>query len=137
MPNSRIGSHDLEIETGRHRKIERENRLCRKCNKNIIEDEFHFLLCCEFYSELRMMNGPDSLSWASAQIHCQCSVSESRVFLPRTDQLSTEEVSTSGCDTSFVPSKGERGMTVLTTKPKILFCDMRLDPGQSKTCKSC
>lgn len=78
-------------------------------------------------------NGPDSLSWASAQIHCQCSVSESRVFLPRTEQLSTEDVSSSGCDTSFVPSKGERGMTVLTSKPKILFCDMRLDPGQAKT----
>ena len=80
--------------------------------------------------------GPDSLSWSSVQIHCQCTVSESRVYLVRSHQLSTEEVSTTACDTSFVPSKGERGMTVLSTKPKILFCDMRLDPGESKTCKS-
>ena len=29
---------------------------------------------------------------------------------------------------------GEKGMTVLTTCPKILFCDLKLDPGQSKTC---
>ncbi|KAL4222689.1 Golgi membrane exchange factor (Ric1p-Rgp1p) subunit [Mactra antiquata] len=80
-----------------------------------------------------VQNGPDSLSWASAQIHCQCSVSDSRVYLPRTEQMSTEDASSSSCDTSFVPSKGERGLTVLSTKPKILFCDMRLDPGQSKT----
>lgn len=80
-----------------------------------------------------VQDGPDSLSWASVQLHCQCSVSESRVYLPKAHQLSTEEVSTTGCDTSFVPSKGERGLTVLSTKPKILFCDMRLDPGESKT----
>ena len=79
--------------------------------------------------------GPDGLSWASVQIHCQCTVSESRVYLVRSHQLSPEEVSATACDTSFVPSKGERGMTVLSTKPKILFCDMRLDPGESKTCR--
>ena len=38
----------------------------------------------------------DSLSWASAQIHCQCSVSESRVFLPKALHLSTEDINTSG-----------------------------------------
>lgn len=80
--------------------------------------------------------GPDGLSWSSVQIHCQCTVSESRVYLVRSHQLSTEEVSTTACDTSFVPSKGERGMTVLSTKPKILFCDLRLDPGESKICRS-
>lgn len=29
---------------------------------------------------------------------------------------------------------GERGQCVLDTPPKILFCDLRLDPGESKTC---
>lgn len=33
----------------------------------------------------------------------------------------------------FSPS-GERGQCVLDTPPKILFCDLRLDPGESKTC---
>lgn len=80
-----------------------------------------------------VQDSADSLSWCSAQIHCQCSVSESRVFLPRSHQLSTEDVSSTGCDTSFVPSMGERGLTVLSTKPKILFCDMKLEPGESKT----
>ncbi|XP_052245821.1 RAB6A-GEF complex partner protein 2-like [Dreissena polymorpha] len=74
----------------------------------------------------------DSLSWASAQIHCQCSVSESRVFLPKALHLSSEDINTSA-DTSFVPSKGEHGMTVLSTKPRILFCDLKLEQGQSKT----
>lgn len=31
-------------------------------------------------------------------------------------------------------SAGERGQCVLDTPPKILFCDLRLDPGESKTC---
>lgn len=30
---------------------------------------------------------------------------------------------------------GERGQCVLDTPPKILFCDLRLDPGESKTCE--
>ncbi|XP_052099381.1 RAB6A-GEF complex partner protein 2-like [Mytilus californianus] len=75
----------------------------------------------------------DSLAWSSVQIICQCSVSESRVHLPKSQQLSTEEVSTTGCDTSFVPNKGERGLTVLSTKPRILFCDLKLAAGESKS----
>ena len=31
----------------------RENRLCTFCNQNDIEDEFHFILKCPFYSNLR------------------------------------------------------------------------------------
>lgn len=34
---------------------------------------------------------------------------------------------------SFYP--GERGLTVLCTKPKILFCDLKLSPGSSRSCK--
>lgn len=75
--------------------------------------------------------GPEVLAWASVQLHCQCSVSESKVHLPHSRKLSTEEVSTP--DTSFIPNKGERGLTVLTNKPRILFCDLRLEPGESKS----
>lgn len=32
---------------------------------------------------------------------------------------------------------GERGQCILSTPPKILFCDLRLDPGESKSCESC
>lgn len=30
---------------------------------------------------------------------------------------------------------GERGQCILSTPPKILFCDLRLDPGESKSCE--
>ena len=56
--NFRIGSHDLEIERGRYRKIPRENRICRLCNSNTIEDEYHFLLCCDFYNDIRASHIP-------------------------------------------------------------------------------
>ncbi|XP_046354863.1 RAB6A-GEF complex partner protein 2-like [Haliotis rufescens] len=93
---------------------------------------------CEIYFTnigSRSENEPDvsSLAWASVQIICQCTVSESRILLPRAQNLSTEDASTTGCDTSFVPTKGERGLTVLSTKPKILFCDLRLQRGESKS----
>lgn len=38
-------------------------------------------------------------------------------------------------DTSFEPCRGETGHVVLSTKPKILFCDLRLAMGESKSCK--
>ncbi|KAL5005057.1 hypothetical protein ScPMuIL_018513 [Solemya velum] len=43
--------------------------------------------------------GTGCLAWASVQIHCQCSVSESRVHLPRSRVLSPEEVSATACVT--------------------------------------
>lgn len=53
----RTGSHNLGIETGRHENIAREDRLCQFCgqNKNIvvIEDEYHVLLECYVYEEMR------------------------------------------------------------------------------------
>ena len=42
----RLSSHNLEIELGRYHGIDRENRICKICNLNSIESEFHFLLCC-------------------------------------------------------------------------------------------
>ena len=46
-------SHDLFIEKGRHLNIERNQRTCNMCTGNMIENEFHFLLSCPAYSELR------------------------------------------------------------------------------------
>ncbi|XP_048735438.2 RAB6A-GEF complex partner protein 2-like isoform X2 [Ostrea edulis] len=78
-------------------------------------------------------NNVDCLAWASVQINCQCSVSDTRINLPYTRKLSSEEISPSSSDTSFVPNRGEQGMTVLSTKPRILFCDLKLRPGESKS----
>jgi len=40
-----------------------------------------------------------------------------------------------GTDTTFAPWQQDNGHVVLNTKPKILCCDLRLSPGESKTCK--
>ena len=50
----RCSNHCLEIETGRHRNILREDRCCNICTgKNIIEDEDHFLSKCKLYGNLK------------------------------------------------------------------------------------
>ena len=48
----RLSSHSLNIETGRHRKAAREDRICTLC-RNGIEDETHFLITCPCYKEIR------------------------------------------------------------------------------------
>ena len=50
----RTSSHNLNIELGRQRNENRENRLCTLCNLGDIEDEFHFILKCPKFSELRI-----------------------------------------------------------------------------------
>lgn len=51
----RSGSFPLQIETGRFTKpkVPLNNRICKLCTDNVVEDEMHFLLCCDFYSDLR------------------------------------------------------------------------------------
>ena len=40
----RVSSHNLLIETGRHCNVKVENRICKHCKLNEIEDEKHFLM---------------------------------------------------------------------------------------------
>ena len=50
----RVSSHRLEVEMGRWakpNKIPLENRKCRSCD--VLEDEFHFILQCSRYQDLR------------------------------------------------------------------------------------
>ena len=49
----RISAHDLEIEKGRHRNIPRSERKCKLCNVNVVENEYHSLLACPFYRNIR------------------------------------------------------------------------------------
>ena len=53
--NFRSGSLPLAIETGRYAKpiIPLEQRLCNFCNENMVEDETHFILHCDLYSDIR------------------------------------------------------------------------------------
>ena len=54
----RCSVHKLHIETGRHRNINYEERLCILCDTNNIEDEFHFVIVCPLYEELRQIYLP-------------------------------------------------------------------------------
>ena len=49
----RLSAHCLEIEKGRHQSLPLNERKCKICNKNSIEDETHFLFQCEGYNHLR------------------------------------------------------------------------------------
>ena len=52
----RISAHSLMIEAGRYTKSKRlscSERLCKHCNLNCIENEFHFITQCSFYDSER------------------------------------------------------------------------------------
>ncbi len=46
----RCGVLPLQIEIGRFRNKKVEERICQTCEKNIVEDEFHFICVCESYN---------------------------------------------------------------------------------------
>jgi hypothetical protein len=49
----RTSCHDLEIETGRYKKLKLEERVCCSCNNKSVEDEVHFLIHCPKYQQKR------------------------------------------------------------------------------------
>ena len=50
----RLGILALRIETGRwYQLIDADQRFCKICNNGEVEDEKHFLMKCEIYSDLR------------------------------------------------------------------------------------
>ena len=59
MPKLRCTAHNLLVETGRHNNTEYENRLCSLCDLLQIEDEFHFVMICPFYTTLREIYLPN------------------------------------------------------------------------------
>ena len=58
MTKFRCSAHRLLIEEGRYRNLPRSERICQKCTMNVVENEYHFLLVCPFYRELRLQNLP-------------------------------------------------------------------------------
>ena len=63
---SRVSDLSLEIESERYQNIMREERICKNCNLNEIEDEYHFFLKCTANHSLRnnlfnkiILNKPD------------------------------------------------------------------------------
>ena len=60
----RVSAHNLETERGRYYDISRSLRICKLCNMHAVESEFHFLLTCLAYRQMRQQF-IDSSSWAS------------------------------------------------------------------------
>ena len=54
----RISAHKLNVETGRYKCIQREERYCSWCKlvmgKCIVENEYHLINVCDFYTKLRI-----------------------------------------------------------------------------------
>ena len=57
LASFRSSAHHLMIEKGRHYQIPREFRNCIYC-ECYIEDEFHFILVCPLYEDLRVQYIP-------------------------------------------------------------------------------
>ena len=49
----KLSAHSLAIERGRYTNIERSKRICLSCNRQEIEDEYHFFSICPCYKSLR------------------------------------------------------------------------------------
>ena len=54
----RCNNHKLPIEQGRKFGIPREDRVCRKCNMNVVGDEFHLIMECPAYLVERLQYVP-------------------------------------------------------------------------------
>jgi hypothetical protein len=48
-----ISVHNLNIETGRFYDLDGHERVCSMCNLNVVEDEYHHILQCEKYIDVR------------------------------------------------------------------------------------
>lgn len=78
-----------------------------------------------------------TVAWACAQIDCNCYIDESKVTLPKDPlRYNNNEKSNDLSSTSFQPNKDRVGISVYSSKPKILFCNLLLRPNQIETCES-
>jgi hypothetical protein len=92
------------------------------------------------YSEASLTDDMNHIvAWACAQIDCNCYIDESKVILPK-DPLrygnSEQQKLNSANDvaTSFQPNKDRMGISVYSSKPKILFCNLLLRQNETRSC---
>ena len=107
----RLSSHDLEIERGRYgtKSLPVNERICKLCNEGKVEDEFHFLMQCPFYSEERAsllehthtnfenthsLNDYDQFIWLMSQENNSCLIKIAKylqkAFSKREKELQTQ-----------------------------------------------
>lgn len=77
----------------------------------------------------------ENLAWATAQIHCYCSSANDEKPNEATTSKNVVKAAIVTADTALNTQQGQ-GNVVLETKPKILFCDLRLSPGETRSCKA-
>ena len=85
-----------------------------------------------FYKSFFMGSG-EILGWASAQVVCICSINPQKV-LALDSITKTSAYQASANSTSLSPSRGERGLVIFSTTPKILVCDLKLSDGSHTNC---
>ena len=68
MAQLRCGILPLEIETGRYRKVQLQERLCFHC-KHVIENELHFILTCPLYKNQRDILLTDVMASCNTFVH--------------------------------------------------------------------
>ena len=117
-------NHTLRIETGRHDNTPREERHCRICDTNNIEDEDHFIMKCSAYDQIRQESGIIFQNYPNAEalFHLEEPLKVAE-FLRRAytlrDQLTTPE-------SYRIKEKSHDGL-------KLLLCKGKDTPGRLRT----
>ncbi len=77
----RISNNKLPINVGRYTGVNREGRVCNKCNANVIGDEFHVILECtnEEIVRLREMYIPSYYTLRPAHFRYAALMQNSRI----------------------------------------------------------
>ncbi len=73
----------------------------------------------------------EHLAWSSVQIQCVCQVATALEPSRRESESGLDSLNAGS--TSLQPQKDAFSREVFATKPKILFCDLFLEPQESKT----
>ena len=116
-------NHRLRVETGRHNKIPREERLCELCDMSKVEDESHFILECPIYDSIRA-ESPISFedhTHAETLFHLEepdVLAEFLRKAYAKRDQLTVEQT-----DTYKITEKSKDGM-------KLFLCKRKNTPGR-------
>ncbi|XP_055637258.1 RAB6A-GEF complex partner protein 2 isoform X2 [Toxorhynchites rutilus septentrionalis] len=112
----------------------------------LIRDQSAVFLCGEIVECLIMFTNPslpehkfsqcnsdilENLAWATVQIHCYCNSTIQDRVGAGTEATSSINKNVSG-STSLNASNQLKGEVLKSSDPKILFCDLRLSPGESR-----
>ena len=74
------------------------------------------------------------IAWSCVQLDCNCFIDESKVALPKIPmRYNIYNDTEASSNTSFQP-RDRHGLSVYSSKPKILFCNLCLRPNEEKTC---